>query len=589
MENIVRIPSQQSSFNATNNLVDIILPSNSGVYDLSACFVTIDTRLNITTTAPAAAQSPGTGAGSPGMSPAGDAVQSVHIAYNHGAGSVYNNTATPVDILVRNASMMSASRGKVEDIRRSDTLRATVSAYLQDLDDVDARALTGTGGPAKPSPFVFGRHAQLFGEGTVLSKEQNHEVRIYLRDIFEACKVDAWDTAVYGNTHFHFELNLANVELHQILGDTAAANTGGGRWPLIYHNRAGATEGPLATYGSSVPVVYSPGGVGNQPVPANSVQTTVTMLPEYASLADTPHWVGQILNLELIVSGTSEAGSGATQVPAIGAGKKWCVVKGITYSEVTKQVTLDFGGTISTTTAITNPGVAGYQTEMQVTGLDVDAASLATATGITYDSVEMTAVRRTDIQKGPSQIQYSQFLCQSDQWASGTTLNRSYFLPAKTTNCIIVLPAANANGSNTVGSARLTNYRFTVNGESVTNRAVQYMPQATIAAAIDAKMDAGSALHYDLISNTMMNMGVRYSSLQECLYDQIVPINTPPGGGAGAAVGYLNLADCPRKRCYMLALPIPMSDDLTQLTVELEGQFGTSGALEMYSYVLSTI
>ena len=47
MENIIRIPSQQSSFNATNNLVDIVIPGDSGVYDLSECYVTIDTRLTV--------------------------------------------------------------------------------------------------------------------------------------------------------------------------------------------------------------------------------------------------------------------------------------------------------------------------------------------------------------------------------------------------------------------------------------------------------------------------------------------------------------------------------------------------------------
>ena len=184
MENIVRIPSQQSSFNATNNLVDIVIPGNSGVYDLSECFVTIDTRLNIATTLTAADRA----AQTPGYVVNGGEVHSVHLAYNHGTGSIYNDTACPVEILVRNCSMMSASRGKVEDIRRSDTLRATAKAYIQDLDDVQAAALTGLAGAAKGNPWVLGRHAQLFGEGTVLSKEQNHEIRIYLRDVFEICK-----------------------------------------------------------------------------------------------------------------------------------------------------------------------------------------------------------------------------------------------------------------------------------------------------------------------------------------------------------------------------------------------------------------
>ena len=228
----------------------------------------------------------------------------------------------------------------------------------------------------------------------------------------------------------------------------------------------------------------------------------------------------------------------------------------------------------------------------EVTGLDVDV----TDSSIEYDSIELTAIRRTDMENGPAQIQYNQFQVQSDQWSSRTTLNRSYFLPPRTSSVIIVLPAeAEHYGSQFLGSQRLESYRFTVNGESVTNRAVNYMPQSSNQGPQDAKAEAGSSLHYDLISNTMMNMGVRFSSLQECVYDQIVPVNTPPTANAGL-IGYATLGDCPRKRCYMLALPIPESDAQTQLTVELEGHFDggnpahvASGSMELYSYVTSVI
>ena len=93
-----------------------------------------------------------------------------------------------------------------------------------------------------------------------------------------------------------------------------------------------------------------------------------------------------------------------------------------------------------------------------------------------------------------------------------------------------------------------------------------------------------------MISNSMMNMGVRYSSLQECVYDQsMTDVNFPPIA-QNNLIGYQTLGVCPRKRSYMLALPIPESDAQTQLTVELEGVFnGGNGVLELYSYVTSAI
>ena len=581
MENIVRISSQQSSFNKQNNLVDIQLPANSGVYDLTEMYVTIDTRLNIVSTPDVndkAAQPNTTGLD------ADVAVQNVRLEFRHnptgGTASMYNAAATPVEILVRNASMMSQAKGKLEDLRRCDILRATMKAYTQDLDDVQSVALTGAvPGAAKGNPWVLTRHAQLYGDGAVLSKEQTHEIRIYLRDIFEICKsADAWDTALMGSTNFHFELNLDRLDTRQALG--GSADNGSGVWARKYHNlTAGGTAGPQATYGQGAPILFATTLGATDPA---ILTTTITMAAEYQSLDDSPFWTGQLVNIKLLAS-TGSTGS-ATQNPAVaGAVFKWAVIKAITYDEATRLITLDFGATILTTTVVT-PGASSFKVEFDVVGVDTNSQS------IQYDSIEMTAIRRTDVSSGPSQMQYSQYMAQSDQFSSTTSLNRTYYLPAQTTNCIIVMPAVADIGSDILGSARLKDYRFAIDGESVTNRAVQYMPLPDATAVTeDTKTAAGSAVHYDLISNTFMNMGMRYSSLQECVYDQVIDVNEPPTTAAGVT-GYTTLALCPRKRCYMLALPIPLKDSQTALNVELNGVFtGGNGQLQIYSYVTSSL
>ena len=588
MENIVRISSQQSSFNKTNNLVDIQIPANSGVYDLTEMFVTIDTRLHVVsepTPADKAAQPDTTGLD------ADVAVQNVRLEFRHNpsgaTASIYNAAATPVEILVRNASMISQAKGKIEDIRRADVLRATMKSYTQDLDDVQSVALTGAvPGAAKGNPWVLTRHAQLYGDGNVLSKEQNHEIRIYLRDIFEICKsADAYDSSIMGNTNFHFELNLDRLDTRQALGFTPTR--GGDAWARKYHNLAANTDGPQAKYNEGAAIVFPTVLEASDPP---ILATTITMAAKYQCLEDSPFWVGQLVNLVLRIGGDTEAGSSGTTAPAVeapgtSATAKWAVIKAITYDQATRQIELDFGATILTTTVITAPGTKGYQVQFEVTGVDV------TSSAIEYDSVEMTAIRRTDVSSGPSQMQYSQFMAQSDQFSSLSSLNRTYYLPAQTTNCIIVMPALDQEGSDILGSARLQDYRFSIDGESVTNRAVQYMPVPDASSgAEDAKTEAGSAVHYDLISNTFMNMGKRYSSLQECVYDQVVDVNTPPSVSGGGVAGYPTLAACPRKRCYMLALPIPMKDSQTALNVELNGVFtGGNGQLQIYSYVTSSL
>jgi len=134
-ESVIRIPSQQSLINETNNLVDIIIPGNSGVYDLSSTYISLLSRVS---SSPAATPVLITGETETGIYDI-----RVHMDHQKGAGEcIYDNVATPIECLVQSCSMSSASKGGVEDIRRSDILRGTLSVYKEDLDSRQAKALT---------------------------------------------------------------------------------------------------------------------------------------------------------------------------------------------------------------------------------------------------------------------------------------------------------------------------------------------------------------------------------------------------------------------------------------------------------------
>ena len=131
MESVLRLPAQQSLFNTTNTLVDLMIPGSSGVYDLSQSFVAIQTRLTPEKSAVDLIAGSGQDNG----------VYDVRLHFKHKTGahtvaaaSIYDNTATPIECLVSSCSMISASRGAVEDIRRADILRGTLSVYQKDLD-----------------------------------------------------------------------------------------------------------------------------------------------------------------------------------------------------------------------------------------------------------------------------------------------------------------------------------------------------------------------------------------------------------------------------------------------------------------------
>ncbi len=581
MDNIIKLPAQQALFNSNNRLVDLILPGNSGVYDLSKTYVAVTcTADNLEFTLPA----DGALAQANGL-PSNTAVPDVRLAlkHNNSMATIYDECAVPIEALVRNCSMFSANRGKLEDIRRADTLRATMKAYTADIEDIEDSSIGGFAPMAKSNPWASGRFAQLVGVGDTATKMKSHELRINLKDIFNFGAVEAYDSSAYGNLHIHLELNLNKLELKQAL-------SGATMWDRYYHNQTANTPSYPVThkYSEALPLTFT---AGNPTAGIPASDDSIEMAAEYQSLEDSPFYVNQILSVTTTYDQAAGGSYGAVY-PTAATGAVWAVVRSITWDKTTKRITLGFGAGSEVLTIAGPIDTHNLTVNREVVGLAATPASMAA--GLTIQSVELTAVRRPDMDAGPAQNQYTQFITQSDQWQNSKSLNRSYYLPPQTTNAYIMMPSSDttggapANFSDILGCARLEHYRFTLNGESVTNRVVPYMPTPAIAAAADTKCDRGSSLHYTLISETMMNAGVRYHSLNESVFDQNIPNSTDiPVTGAGL-VGWTNLSDCPKKACYMLSLPVPISNDQTQLTIELEGDFqASSGELHIFSEVRS--
>lgn len=585
MDNIVKLPASQALFNKTNRLVDLIIPGNSGVYNLSESYVAIDmsvTGVSYLLSDAAAGRLPQQGA----FVPDADAVADIRLAMKHNETkiTIYDTCAVPVETLVRNCSMFTASRGKIEDIRRSDTLRATMKAYTQDVEDVEDRSIGGLAPMAKTNPWASGRFAHMVGVGDVGSEYRNHELRIMLKDLFNIGVAEEWDSSVYGDTRIHLELNLNRVELQQAL-------VGNSVWDQYYHGPAAALTPSYPVnvkYSTALPLTFVA-------TTANISQDSIIMEAEYCSLTDSPFFTNQ--NLKIVTTYTQTSGGFGTPAPAAGD-VHYAVVKTISWDKETKRVTLGFGqdtavlkidGPVNTNPLVVNRVVTAMPVTRDSDG-DIDGT-------LAYESVELTAVRRPDVASGPDQTQYTQFITQSDQWQNTSTLNRSYYLPAQTTNAFIIMPSTENSGtaptdfSDILGCARLEEYRFTINGESVTNRVVPYMPIPSLQTGNDAKCDRGSSLHYTLISEAMMNSGVRFHSLEESVFDQNIPYSTDVPDAPTGFPGFSTLGAAPKKACYMLALPIPISNDQTMLTIELNGDFSAtgsgSGELHIFSEVRS--
>ena len=571
MDNILKLPAQQALFDSKNRLVDLVIPANSGVYNLAECYVAVDiatTGLALDTTQAA----DGRLANTAGYVEAADAVADVRLSLKHNAtvATIYDTCAMPVEALVRNASMFSATKGKLEDIRRSDVIRSTLKAYTDDIEDVEARSIGGLAPQAKTNPWASGRFAALVGVGSTASEYKSHELRIMLKDIFNIAATEEYDSAKMGATTIHLELNLDRVELKQALAATPDV------WDRYYHNQqVGTISGPNdIKYKTALTVTRTN-------TSAAITSNVIEMAAPYQSLADSPFYNHQMVKVTTTITG------GATSTPAaypITGSVKWAVIKAITWDKDTQRVTLDFGAQILTVGAIS---VADFVLNRTVEG--IPATSLVDK--LSYQSVELTAVRRPDLQSGADQIQYTSLQAQSDQWANGTEHIRSYYLPPQTQTAFIVMPSRQTTGdfSDILGCARVGEYRFTINGESVTNRAVPYMQVPVLAATADAKTEKGSSLHYSLIAEAMMNSGVRYHSLREAVFSQDIPLSIDVPIDGNGIHGWPSLTAAPAKPCYLLALPIPISNEQTQLTIELTNSSfpASSGELHIFSEVRS--
>ena len=81
----------------------------------------------------------------------------------------------------------------------------------------------------------------------------------------------------------------------------------------------------------------------------------------------------------------------------------------------------------------------------------------------------------------------------------------------------------------------------------------------------------------------------------EAVFDQKIPVDQLGSVGtvgddpATLLQGWANEATNPQKNAFVLGVPIPMSQSPSQLLLELDGFFDGGAAINIYSYVMTTI
>ena len=480
--NIVKYSAEQGSFSATKNNVDIHLPANSGVYDLSKSYINVNVTLNETAAADA------------------DAVYASSLKFNEGTS---DDVVPPTNaVLVKHCDFISQSRGSIERIRHVDALRANLAIYEKDKSYLkeDKNIFKSA-----KTEQVFSKNGanELYNVGSVGSRVRPQDIRIDLKDLFGFGVVEQYDTAKFGNTKIHCQCNFDKLAVG---GNITAVNP----WNVTV--RAGA-----ANYGAFDDNVQNVAG---------GDEFTITSAAAYNVLEDIPFHTNQLLTVSFTVT-------------TGGAQTNDCRISEIVHKDDGK-VQLTFATAIHTV-------VAG---ETMNTISVVQKAP--TASSVTINKVELVAYRTEDA-AGPGEIQFLSYSTESDSVPAATSLNKQYYLPPNTLNAIVMTP----NSIYSRETNAITKYRFTLNNKATTNRDIEIK----------------SGLHYDQLNKSFINMGLKLANLDESFIND----------------DKLQTADDSRVQAAILATPVPVSANMTQMGLEITAAGALSGNILIFSQRMSKV
>jgi len=399
--NIVKYSAEQGSFSATKNNVDLHLPANSGVYDLSKSYININVTCNQTATGDA------------------DAVYTSALSFveGGGAGNVHNFVAPPTNaVIVKHCDFISQSKGSIERIRHVDALRSNLAIYQKDKsylkEDKNAFRSAQT-----EQVFTKGGANEIYNIGSVGSRVRPQDIRIDLKDLFGFGVVEKYDTAKFGNTKIHLQCNFDKLGNSQSITAThpwnVAVRTGG------------------ATYGAFADTTSVPAGGGDL--------FTIISTAVYNNIEEIPFHTNQLLTVT-----ATETNGGAGQAP----------YDNMRISEIVHNA--DGNVELTFSTAI-KAVIAGAQ----MTNIGV-VQKAPTASSVTINKVELVAYRTEDA-AGPGDIQFMSYSTESDSVPASGSLNKQYYLPPNTLNAIVMTPN-NIYSTDTVTKYRFTlNNKATTN------------------------------------------------------------------------------------------------------------------------------
>jgi len=493
MDKIIRISSVQGEHDilGNKNLVDYHINANSGVYNLRDSYISVnvsntfknDTAINTT----------GHVKGNT------DHERIVFLNYKENATQRFVGAQFIVPpstaVIVKNAQMVSSTKGVIESIRRVDMLRANQYSYVRNQEqlssNVNGLLLTteyGQNTCESRQPYTecvnIDQSATSTTDGQPVSSiYRDHEIRIPLQEVFNFCQyADMYDSAVYGQTHINLECQFDKLVAGQsnsnLLTTRYRATTG--------ESFLGDMQDLPNTTGNNLTLI-------NKAMTQNSYGLDgIELSPFYIGMkvkldnsAGANNVVAKITTITSIViyDGVSDIKFGAETVPsgtdlAIGANKG--------------KLLLEFDG--SYLDALANGANANG---LKLTTHDLGGNDTQTLTIQNVDLV-MKMVRGEG--QAPKQIEYNKFDLEEDSFAivQDKILNRYYDIPP---NCDSIWLLLTRNQTYAFGddNEKIDKYRITIDNVELSNRDIQMHSQ----------------LHKNLVAECLERQGLPLRSLNE--------------------------------------------------------------------------
>ena len=394
MDNIIKIPSDQSVFDTSGNrqLCDFRIPSGMGNLDLSKSYISVNLEPRTVSTA----------------QPDGVFMDFVTVAASTKEPNLHLPTSA---VLVKNASAFSQSAGKLEDLRRVDILRHNLGYYKKNFeeqnDDID-----GINAMNYRQFYKAQNYNEVNAVGDVSSRRSNRDVRIPLKDVFNFCRTENYDLSKYGNTKMHFEFNF----------DKLAAGLTFANGYANRELRGGGTNG----------VEFK--NMDNQAGVAAAGSKVLTTSNEYLDLVDSPWFVGQVVDVAFTGSVSGAGTSVKRRIVKIeqnlAAGNYKLL---LTLDAVFKAAAEDYTGI-----TLQNAADGGDQTST-----------------MTINKCELVAYVNNDPEPQPKLV-YSTFIAQEDSYPAAASSHRNYMIPPNTKNVYVIFSKTIHSEEEDLASYRMT-------------------------------------------------------------------------------------------------------------------------------------